>query len=66
MSAAIFIDGEAGTTGLQIKDKLAGLSGLKFASLPSEARKDAKAKRKVYAQADVVSPTAGGRHEAIG
>jgi N-acetyl-gamma-glutamyl-phosphate reductase len=54
MSAAIFIDGEAGTTGLQIKDKLAGLSGLKFASLPPEARKDAEAKRKVYAQADVV------------
>ena len=54
MSAAIFIDGEAGTTGLQIKDKLAGLSGLKFASLPAEARKDAEAKRKVYAQADVV------------
>jgi N-acetyl-gamma-glutamyl-phosphate reductase len=54
MSAKIFIDGEAGTTGLQIKDKLAGVSGLEFASLPPEARKDAKAKRKVYAQVDVV------------
>lgn len=54
MSATIFIDGEAGTTGLQIKDKLAGVSGLQFASLPPEARKDADAKRKVYAEADVV------------
>ena len=54
MSEKIFIDGEAGTTGLQIRDKLAGVSGLKLLSLPEEARKDAHAKRKTYAQADVV------------
>jgi N-acetyl-gamma-glutamyl-phosphate reductase len=54
MSAAIFIDGEAGTTGLQIRDKLAGVAGLELVSLPPAARKDVGAKRKVYAQADVV------------
>lgn len=54
MSATIFIDGEAGTTGLQIRDKLKGVSGLKLLSLPPEARKDAAAKRKVYGEADVV------------
>jgi N-acetyl-gamma-glutamyl-phosphate reductase len=54
MTAKIFIDGEAGTTGLQIRDKLAGVSGVRLVSLPPEARKDAGAKQKLYGEVDVV------------
>jgi N-acetyl-gamma-glutamyl-phosphate reductase len=54
MTAKIFIDGEVGTTGLQIREKLAGVSGLKLLSLPPEARKDAAAKQKLYSEVDVV------------
>ncbi len=52
MRSRIFIDGDAGTTGLGIRDRLAGRADIEIVAIPSERRKDASVKRDILASVD--------------
>jgi len=50
----VFIDGSAGTTGLRIRERLAGRKELTLLTLPEELRKDVSARKEAMNSADIV------------
>lgn len=53
-SKTVFIDGEAGTTGLGIRARLEGVAGITLLHLPERERKNAQARQAAMAAADLV------------
>jgi N-acetyl-gamma-glutamyl-phosphate reductase len=54
MATAVFIDGEYGTTGLQIKSRLLSRSDIKLASLSENKRKCKRARSEILNDVDIV------------
>ena len=50
----IYIDGQAGTTGLRIRERLAERDDVTVLTLPEEKRKDTTARREIMNSVDVV------------
>ena len=54
MSATVFIDGEHGTTGLQIRTRLEGRTDVELLSLAVDDRRDINMRREMLNEADLV------------
>ena len=53
MTVKLFVDGSAGTTGIEIVERLSGRSDVSLILLPDDRRKDASARAEALAAADI-------------
>jgi N-acetyl-gamma-glutamyl-phosphate reductase len=54
MKKMVFIDGQHGTTGLKINERLSGRKDIELIEIPEAERKDLQAKEKLLNEADIV------------
>jgi len=54
MKKTVFIDGQHGTTGLKIRDRLSGRKDIELIEIPEEKRKDPEARNTLLNEADFV------------
>jgi N-acetyl-gamma-glutamyl-phosphate reductase len=54
MKKTVFIDGQHGTTGLKINERLSGRKDIELIEIPEAKRKDPQAKEKLLNEADIV------------
>ena len=54
MKKTVFVDGQHGTTGLKIRERLAGRSDIEIIEIPEAKRKDPAAREKLINEADIV------------
>ena len=54
MKKSVFVDGSHGTTGLKIRERLAGRKDIEVIDIPEEKRKDPEARKKLINEADII------------
>jgi N-acetyl-gamma-glutamyl-phosphate reductase len=54
MKKTVFVDGQHGTTGLKIRERLNGRKDIEVLEIPEAKRKDPEAKKKLINEADIV------------
>jgi len=54
MKKTVFVDGQYGTTGLKIRERLSGRKDIELIEIPETKRKNPSAKRKLLNEADIV------------